>query len=111
MKDSNLTINITAGTIIKAILLVLLCYLLYILRGLVLILLVAITIASAVEPGTKWLVRRKFPRPLAAISIFVIIAFVLLSIFYFILPPLLGETAGLLNNLPQYVQTIDIINP
>ncbi len=110
-ESSNITINITAGTIIKAILLVLLCYILYILRGLVMILLVAVTIASAVEPGTKWLVRRRFPRPLAALSIYAFIAFILLSIFYFVLPPLLGETAGLLNNLPQYVKTIDIINP
>lgn len=110
-ESSNLTINITAGTIIKAILLLFLCYILYILRGLVLVILVAITIASAIEPGTRFLLKRRIPRPLSVLIIYAIIFLVFISIFYFIIPPALSETASVLNNFPQYVKTIDLINP
>ncbi|HZS43148.1 MAG TPA: AI-2E family transporter [Candidatus Paceibacterota bacterium] len=112
MKETpNITINITSGTIIKTILFLVLAWVLFLLRGLVLILLVAVTIASAIEPGTSWLVKRKFPRALATLTVYALIILVFISIFYFVIPPLLSETASLLTNLPQYVKTIDLINP
>ncbi len=110
-ESSNLTINITSGTIIKTILFLVLFWMLYILRGLVLILLAAVTIASAIEPGTSWLVKRKFPRVLAVLTVYAIIFSIFFGIFYYVLPSLLSETANLLGNLPQYVKTVDLINP
>jgi predicted PurR-regulated permease PerM len=110
-ESSNITINITSGTIIKSILWIFLAYVLYILRGLVLVILVAITIASAIEPGTRWLVKRRIPRVLSALLIYLLIIGVFVGIFYFIVPVALEETASVLDNLPQYVKTIDLLNP
>jgi predicted PurR-regulated permease PerM len=68
------SISISIGTIIKAIVVGLLFVTLFILKDLVLVLLVSIVVASSVEPGTQWFIRRKVPRLFAVILIYLLIA-------------------------------------
>ncbi|MDP3725721.1 MAG: AI-2E family transporter, partial [bacterium] len=107
----NLTININAAAFFKAILVVLFFVVLYILRDLVLVLLTAVVIASAIEPMTKWFIRYRAPRVIAVIFIYVVFAALLISIFYFFLPPLFNEISGLLSSLPAYFQSLDVFTP
>ena len=93
----NLSINITSGSFVKAILLVLLVVLLYFLRDIVMIVLTAIVIASSVEPGIQALIRRKLSRLLSVVLVYTGIAAVFLGIIFLFIPPVLGDTAGLLN--------------
>ncbi|MCH7529815.1 AI-2E family transporter [Patescibacteria group bacterium] len=101
------TIEISSGTIIRIILFLILVALLYYLRDLVLIVLTAIVIASAIEPAAKWFMRYRFPRVLAVLVVYIIIVFFFLGLFYFFLPPILDEAAGFLSTLPTYLDSLN----
>ncbi len=83
-------------------------WIVYQLSSLVLTVLAAVVIASVIEPGTKWFVRRKIPRALSAIIMYVLLILLVCGIFYFILPPLFSETVSAMNSLPRYIKTADI---
>jgi len=69
--DKNITININSGTIVKAILLILLFFSIYVFKDLVLVVLTAVVIASAIEPAVRWFKRYNVPRlPAVVWSIF-----------------------------------------
>lgn len=104
----NVNITISSGTIIKSILFVLLVAMLFFLKDLVLIVLTAIVIASAIEPITKWFIGYKIPRVVAVLLVYVLILLALLSIFYFFVPTLLQETSNFLTFLPTYTNSIDL---
>ncbi len=102
------TISITTGTILSAIGIGILVWLLFFLKGLVLIVLTAIVLASAVEPGVRWFVKHRFPRLLAVISVYVLTLGTLFAIAYFFFPPLLEEMRGFFTILPQYLNSFNI---
>ncbi|TAL48744.1 AI-2E family transporter [Patescibacteria group bacterium] len=101
-KGGETIIHISAGTIIKAVFILVVLYLLYYLRDIVLVVLMSVVIASAVEPGTRWFLERKIPRVLAVLLIYIATAVIFVAAFYFILLPLLNESASFLKNLPEY---------
>lgn len=107
----SINININSAAFFKAILVVILFVALYTLRDLVLVLLTAVVIASAIEPMTKWFEGYKIPRVLAVIFIYVFFAIILVGTFYLFLPPLLNETSGLLSSLPQYIESLTLFEP
>lgn len=109
--DKQFTINISTGTIVTAILFGVLAWLLFVLKDLVLVVLTAIVIASAIEPAIKWFTRYRIPRVLGVVLVYVLVVAVLLLIFYFFIPPVLDEIAGLANKLPGYLDTFDTTNP
>ena len=108
---NNITINVNASVFFKAVLVAILFFTLYVLRDLLLVLLTAVVIASAIEPMTKWFERYKIPRVLAVIFIYLFFAIILVGIFYLFLPPLLNETSGLLSSLPQYIESLTLFEP
>jgi len=108
LKNTNITIS--SGTIIKVILFVLLVAAVFYLKDLLLIVLTAIVIASAIEPITKWFVSYKVPRVIAVLLVYILIMFGLLSIFYFFVPTLLQEISNFLAFLPTYTNTLDLSN-
>jgi len=103
-------IHISAGTIIKTILILLLFWTVFFLRDLVLIILMSIVIASAVEPAAQWLMRRKIPRLLAVILVYLSLATALVCVVYFLILPLLSESGDFLKNLPTYFNVDTISN-
>ena len=96
------TIHISAGTIIKVVLVVLFFWFLFVLRDLLLVSLMSIIIASSIEPATQWFMKRRVPRILAVILMYLFIALFLVGVVYFLLIPLLSESSDFLNNLPRY---------
>ena len=77
---------------------------LYLISDIVLVVLTAVVISSALEPGVRALVARRVPRLLAVLSIFLVIAGSFLGLFYFFLPTLLSETAIFVSSLPMYLE-------
>ncbi|MFQ5661935.1 MAG: AI-2E family transporter [Candidatus Paceibacteria bacterium] len=104
----NMNITISSGTIIKSILFVLLIVALFFLKDLVLIVMTAIVIASAIEPITKWFMFYRIPRIVSVLLVYVIVVLGLLSIFYFFVPPLLDEASNFLAFLPKYTNLFDL---
>lgn len=73
------------------------------LSNLVLLLLAAVVIASAAEPGVEFFLQRKFPRPLAVVSVYAGVLAILASVIWFFVPPVLSEASAILAILPQYL--------
>jgi len=80
------------------------------LSTLVLLLLAAIVIASAAEPGVAFFMRYKFPRPLAVVSVYALVLAGLAALVAFFVPPMLSEASSLLAVLPQYLSEVQNYN-
>ncbi len=105
--NKNLTINITAGTIIKILAILVLTALLWQLRELVLILVTAIVIASATEPAIKFFTRLRMPRVFSVLVVYIVIIGLFAGIVYSLVPILLQETSGLLRDMPALTTIIE----
>ncbi len=104
------TIHISAGTIIKTIL-ILLCFVaMFVLKSLLLVVLMSVVIASAIEPAVQWLRRRRFPRLLAVIVTYLALAVAFVCVVFFLLMPLLSESSDLLKNFPTYFNAQTVSN-
>jgi len=106
----NLSITISAGSIITTILLLLLVALLFYLRDLVLILLTAIVIASAMEPAVKTLMRYRVPRILSVILTYLTVATAFFGLLILFIPPILDDMAGFLTRLPETLSANNFAN-
>lgn len=110
MKQST-HISLSTGTIIRAVLVVLGFVALYYVRNTVLLVLTALVLAAALEPIVNWFVVRKMPRVAAVIGIYILLAAVIVGAFYFLVIPLLSETADFLGTLPENIETVDVYSP
>jgi len=102
-KNQNIVININSGTFIRALLIIGLFYLLYMIRDIVAVVLFSVVIASGIEPLAHWFQERKVPRLIAIILIY-LSAFLLLSlIFYLVIPPTFTDLSEFVSNVPRYI--------
>src|SRR3989344_2616906 len=108
LPERELSVRITAGSIVVTILFGILVELLWYLREIVLILLTAVVIASSMEPGVRSFMRRGVPRVLSVILIYLIIAGAFFSILFFFLPPVLDDAANFLTRLPDTLRSIHL---
>lgn len=76
-----------------------------------LLLFVSVILASAFHSPVNWLVKKKIPRPLAIIFLYLLMAIVLGGIIAIIVPPLIEQTKNLLNNLPFLLNSISQLMP
>lgn len=108
-KKNEITIEITSGTIFRAFFLALFIVFLYFVRDILAVFLLAVVIASAIEPLAHWGSQRRIPRVLMVIAIY-LAAFGLLSLsFYIIVPTLLTEFLDFIHRVPlQWIATTDI---
>ena len=110
-EDNKITINITPGSFFKGILLVLLFWFLFYVKDILLVVLTAVVIASAIEPLVGWFKKFKIGRiPSVIISFFLLLS-VIFSIMFVFVPEILKETTSLLNSLPKYLETTTLWNP
>jgi predicted PurR-regulated permease PerM len=110
MDSKKLTISITSGTMIRALVIAAAAFALWQLSTLVLLLLAAIVIASAAEPGVQFFMRYRFPRPAAVVSVYALVLAALASLVWFFVPPMLAEASALLAVLPQYLSEVQSFN-
>lgn len=99
-------VTISSGTMIRALVIGAAAVALWQLSTLVLLLLSAIVIASAVEPGVAFFLDRKFPRPLAVVSVYVLLLAGFAALVWFFIPPMLDEAFIALSILPQYLSQV-----
>lgn len=108
MENKNLSVTITSGTILKTILWLIFIAFLYYIKDIVLVVLAAIVIASAIEPAAYWCSKHRIRRLPAIIGIYVILGLILAGLFIFFVPSLLTEALTYLNNLPDSINLSDL---
>lgn len=108
IESKHTTIHISALSVLKACLVVIGLMALYILRDVVLIVLAAIVIASAVEPVTKWFKRYRIPRMASVIVTYMGIGALVFGTVYFVLPTMLSDAAAFISQLPSYFNAVEL---
>lgn len=103
-----LSISITPGTVVTFFAIGVGAWLLFFLKDLVLAILTAVVLSSAVEPGVQWFMRQRAPRIIAVTLVYVLIFGSIFAVAYAFFPPLLKETAGFSAQIPQYLEAINI---
>lgn len=106
MSDTKTIHSISAGSIFKVILIIILFYTLFVLKDILLTILTAIIIASAIEPGATWFEKRKVPRTLAVLIIYTAVFIIFGGLFAFFGPILFNEVVNMLNILPEYIDNL-----
>jgi len=107
-KQRDLNVHITSGSIITTLLFLALAALLWFLRDIVLILLTAIVIASAIEPAIRFFSKRGVHRILSVILMYLLVAGVFISILVVFVPPVLDDAANFLQRLPETLSSFNI---
>lgn len=106
--DKEIRVSITASTVITALLIIVGAYVFWLLRDLVLLVLTAIIIASAIEPGVIFFIRRRIPRFFSALLVYVLVFGALFALFYFFFPPIVADAANFLSVAPHYLDTLNV---
>ena len=92
MNMPNITkIEISTGTFIRALLVVLGLVFLYLIRDVVAVVLLSVVIASAIEPAAQWFMRYRLPRILSVLLVYIISFAILAAAFSLVIPPLFSE--------------------
>lgn len=102
----NRTIEISSGTILRAIFILLLLWFLYLVRDIVLLVFLAIIIVSAIDPIVDWFQKRKIPRSLTVIVVYILFISVLGVAVGLLIPPLTSEIRGLGENFPTIIEKL-----
>jgi predicted PurR-regulated permease PerM len=111
IRGTDKKIEISTGTVVKTLFIIFSFGLIFYLRDIALVVILAIIIASSVEPGTQWFVRRRVPRILAVLLIYFSAVIILVLSFYFLFLPLLNQFVTLISSLPSYLGEIQVWNP
>lgn len=96
-------IEISARTIVFTVALLIFLNLLWMIKDLIFSLFIAFIIMSAVKPAVSRLERIKIPRQLSTVLIFVVLIFIIVYLFFWIIPPIVIETGALIKNLPAMI--------
>lgn len=105
--SKEIKISITAGTVFTALFIIAGAYVFWLLRDLALLVLTAIVIASAIEPGIAFFIRNHLPRFVAALLVYILVFGSVFSLLYLFFPPIIADAAGFLSAMPKYLDTIN----
>jgi predicted PurR-regulated permease PerM len=95
-----------AAGALGALLVVLVAYGAYVIRGLLVLVLVALFVAVSLEPVVRWLVKRGLRRPFAVLVIVVILVALTAVFIWSIVPPLVGQGGRFIDDLPSYLRRL-----
>lgn len=83
-------------------------YALWILRDIALLVITAIVIASAIEPGVAFFMRRKIHRVVAVAFMYLLVLGSVFGFVYAFMPPIISEAQSFLSTAPQYLDTLNL---
>lgn len=109
--SKTITINITPGTFLKGIMVLLLVWFLFFIKDLVLVVLTSVVIASGLEPLIRWFKKYKIGRLPAAIISYIGLFAIFAGLLFFFVPSVLDEASSFLNTLPKYLESATLWNP
>jgi predicted PurR-regulated permease PerM len=101
-----LKLDISAATMLKALLIVAAVYFLYRVIDVLVLVFVAIIFATALEPAVNWLNRLHVPRVLSVLVLYLVIFLVLSLIIVLMVPPLIDQVTELARSFPYYYEKL-----
>jgi predicted PurR-regulated permease PerM len=78
----------------------------YAMRDILVLVMIAVFIAVSLDPAVRWLIRHGVRRSIA-VSLILVVALMMLAIFFIsVVPPLVGQAGRLTANLPGYIDQL-----
>lgn len=102
---NNVKFNISILTLVKITAFVAIVFALYLMREIVLVILTAVVLASAVDPFASWFSSRKVPRALGVLLVYVIALGLVFGTLFFFVPPLFRDFSDLTFKIPAELST------
>lgn len=106
--NKSVSITITPGTVVMILAICAAAYALWLLRDIALLVLTAIVLASAIEPGVGFFTRRKLHRIVAVSIVYATVFAAIFAVAYFFLPPVIQEAQGFIINAPAYLEALGL---
>lgn len=98
--DAPRSVSLTTGTLLKVVLIALALAFLWFVRDILAILFVALLLAAIIDPFADWLAKRKLPRGLAVVLVYIILGGILLAVSLVLVPIVAEQLSQLATNLP-----------
>ncbi len=108
MMDNSQSINISSSTIFRAIIILVGLIFLYLIRDILLIVLIAIVVASALNGPVSWLQRHRVPRLLGVIFIYLLFSLLIGLVVSLVFPPLAEQVKQLASHFPEFMEKIGL---
>src|SRR3989344_4304673 len=99
-------VEVSHRTIVFTVVFLLFLWFLYSIRAVLLAILIASILMFALNPLVTFLEKRRLPRPVAILLLFIIIVIGLSGVIAAIIPPLVDQTKSLIDQFPAIVQSL-----
>lgn len=101
-------INVSTSAVFRVIAVLVGLIFLYLIRDIVMMVFVSVVVAAAVSGPVNWLQKRKVPRLLGVVFIYLIILLLISFVFSLVLPPLTVQIKQLANHFPEMMEKIGL---
>jgi predicted PurR-regulated permease PerM len=81
-------------------------YGLYVVRGILVLVVIALFLAVSIDPVVRWLTRRGMPRSTAVAIVFVVLVALTVAFIWTVVPPIVNQGGRLVHDLPGYLETL-----
>jgi len=104
--DKKINVEISTGIILRTIVILLALGVLYLVRDILALLFVTVIIVSVLNPIVNYLHKKRIPRPLGVLAIYLILFLIIGIAISFLIPPAVNQIKDFTQNLPAYTQNI-----
>lgn len=101
MDKQNITINVSTGTVVKILGILILVLFAYIIRDILLMVFISIIFAALIEPVVNLLESKKIPRGVGVVLIYIALLFFIYLTIRLLIPPIVEQIALLAQNFPN----------
>jgi predicted PurR-regulated permease PerM len=99
-------IDISSRTILRVVIILAAAWFIYVIRDVLMMLFAAIIIAAAIEPVADRLQRRRIPRAVTVLGVYVVFLLIFSAVVTLLIPPLTAQVRQLAESLPHLVQLL-----
>jgi predicted PurR-regulated permease PerM len=110
MNDRKITVDVSVASLVKIVIFILVLWILYLVRDIIVLLFVVGIITIALEPFVEKLEKDGVPRSFSVIVLYLALLTIVGLAVYFIVPPVASQIGELTINLPYYASKINEIN-
>lgn len=101
-------IEISTGIIFKTILILLALWLIYLVLDVLALVFIAVIVTSAMDPLVDFFQRKKIPRSVSVLGLFLGLFLIIGLAISFIIPPMIGQFQDFSKNFPSYFQSAQV---
>lgn len=104
--------DVSITTILKVVVVILALSFLYLIRDIVTIFIVALILATIISPFAEWFAKKRIPRAVAVLLIYIVLIGLLSFVVTLLIPPLIEQSGQLFENLSSFTKTfIERVEP